>query len=216
MTQIDPGSISEPAFSGLACRLRMALCALSLSLIAGSAVAERSVADAADRVIADLKKVLDAHSRYREDTGEVLPVTSDTRPVFGYLKIDNLVEDPGLKNWQGPYLPYKTDWRGRSQYLSHSQYSGIQLQAKQTGEWARGSMANGCKQSSPSCTIAACIWRVPIRLAQEINHRIDGVRSTGNIDLTGNIRYESGTILFTHGIVCLKGEAYPPSASPNP
>lgn len=201
--------MTNVVFSKSVNRARSALCLLSLMLFSATAQAESQQPDPADKVITELKEILAAHERYAQDTGEVLPITSNTKPEYGYLKIDNLINDPGLKNWQGPYLPYEADWRGREQYLSHPEYSGIQLQAKQTGEWARGSMANGCKQSSPSCVVAACIWRVPISLAQEINYRVDGVRSKEDIDLDGNIRFESGTILFTRGIVCMKGGEYP-------
>jgi len=49
-------------------------------------------------LINQLKMVLQAANQYERDIGQVLPITSDTAPVFGYLNIDNLIKDPGLSN----------------------------------------------------------------------------------------------------------------------
>lgn len=158
-------------------------------------------------LINEFNTVLKALQQYTADTGEVLPITDDTKTEYGYLKIDNLIKDPGLLNWKGPYLSYEDDWRHKEQYLSHPEYSAIQIQAKQRGEWARGSFANGCKQSSEACDIGVCIWSVPEDLIRKVNYKVDGVMIETDKDLNGLIRFDSG-------IICLKGGNYPPEKSP--
>lgn len=49
----------------------------------------------ADKVIADLQSILAAHQAYVADNGKVLPITSNTKITYGYLKIDDLVENSG-------------------------------------------------------------------------------------------------------------------------
>lgn len=155
----------------------------------------------------ELNTILAAAQQYTADTGEVLPITDDTKIEYGYLKIDNLIKNPGLANWKGPYINYKDDWRGKEQYLAHPVYSAVQIQAKQQGEWARGSSANGCRQSSEACDIAACIWSVPEDLIRKVNFKVDGVMKETDKDFDGLVRYDGS-------IVCLKGGSYPPEKSP--
>ncbi len=160
----------------------------------------------ADTVIAELVQILAAAESYRKDTGQVLPITSNTNIKYGYLKISNLVEAQGVTNWQGPYLPYDRRF-ARNQYLSHPRYNSVQLLAKEDGEWIVGSAKNGCRQSSENCVIAACMWELPTDIPKKINYKIDGVNSSLNEDATGKVRFESG-------LVCLQGGSYPQSKSP--
>ncbi|WP_245662912.1 type II secretion system protein [Endozoicomonas arenosclerae] len=163
-------------------------------------------------MISDLNLLLNAAEEYRKDTGEVLQVTSDTDPAYGYLKIDHLISNPGKAGWNGPYLPYKDYWLGGEQYVDHPVYNAAQLLSKEEGtEWVRGSTPEGCRKSSPSCSIAACIWLVPGDLAQQVNFEIDGVFNKASADPVGRIRYENG--LFG-GIVCMIGGQYPKEKSP--
>ncbi len=159
-----------------------------------------------DTVIAELTQILVAAENYRKDTGKVLPITSNTNIKYGYLKISNLVEAQEAANWKGPYLPYKRRF-ARNQYLQHPRYNSVQLLAKEDGEWTVGSEKNGCRQSSKSCVIAACMWELPTNIPQKINLKIDGVNSSLKEDSTGNVRFETG-------LVCLQGGSYPQSASP--
>ncbi|MRI31841.1 hypothetical protein EOPP23_02375 [Endozoicomonas sp. OPT23] len=164
------------------------------------------------RLINDLRSMLSAAEQYTSDTGEVLTITSDTDPSYGYLKIDHLIKNPGTSNWQRPYLPYQDYWYGGEQYIDHPVYNAAQLLVKEDGtDWVRGSTPDGCKKSSPSCSISACIWLVPGDLAQQVNYEVDGVFSKEDSDADGKLRYENG--LFG-GIVCLTGGSYPKELSP--
>lgn len=187
--------------------------ALALLMLAGGVLVYNqssvniSRVDEAKFIIGQLNAVLDSAKLYAHETGTLPPITSDTDPKFGYLNINNLIENPGLSAWQGPYLPYSDTWIGGDQYISHPDYLATQLLLKEkNSQWARGSSETGCQSSSSACTLAACIWLVPIKVAQEINKIVDGDVSTENSDPKGKVRYDKA---FWGALVCLLGDDYP-------
>ena len=165
-------------------------------------------------LIEQLNAVLDSAEQYVHDNGSLPPITSDTNIKFGYLNINNLIENPNLPTWRGPYLPYGDTWIGGDQYIDHPDYLATQLLLKEKdSEWVRGSSETGCESSSSACSLAACIWLVPIKVAQEINHVVDGDMSREGSDATGKIRYDKA---FGGALVCMIGDDYPmPSTQPN-
>ncbi len=176
------------------------IASLSLSVTAGDNFdAER------DKVINELQVMLEAADRYEQDTGRVLPITSDTNVEYGYLAIDYLIEDPGTKGWNGPYLPYNNDWFGFEQYVSHPDYIAAQLLVKEDAEWSKGSTPEGCNANSTSCKIAACIWSVPEEVAKGINAKVDMTNNNADVDSKGIIRYNGGSFVW---IVCMTGGEY--------
>lgn len=161
----------------------------------------------AKRLIGQLNTVLDSADQYSHDNGTLPPITSDTNTKFGYLNINNLIENPGLPTWRGPYLPYSDTWIGGDQYIDHPDYIATQLLLKEkNSRWIRGSSETGCESSSPACSLAVCIWLVPIKVAQEINHIVDGNISMESSDAKGKIRYEKA---FMGSLVCMIGNDYP-------
>ncbi|PSW18273.1 hypothetical protein C9I98_17770 [Photobacterium sanctipauli] len=186
---------------------------LGLTAIVGSTIAyhqftdKPSQADQVQAVLNDLETVLDAARQYYLDNGALPPITSDTEPEFGYLNINNLIANPGLKTWRGPYLPYDDTWIGGEQYISHPQYIATQLLLKETNSaWVRGSSPTGCQTTSSSCSLAACIWLVPLEVAQEINHIVDGEVSLESSDAKGTIRYDQALL---GSLICMIGDNYP-------
>ncbi|CAM3581153.1 type II secretion system protein [Parendozoicomonas haliclonae] len=186
------------------------LASLTAAIALSTAVYSTEQDDTPTTVIKELQQMLSAAKQYETDTGKVLQITADTDPAFGYLKIDDLIIDKGLPGWKGPYLPYNNDWFGKGQYVAHPDYIAAQLLVKEKVEWIRGSSPDGCKQSSPSCAISACIWLVSGETAKEINTRIDGIHNQEDEDAVGKVRYDIGLL---GGIVCLTGDDYPPSQS---
>ena len=184
--------------------------AIVCALLSQSAYATSNEEKAA-ALISDLNELLNAAEQYAVDNGEVLSITSDTDTSYGYLKIDNLITNPNLPHWKGPYVSYKDYWYGGEQYIDHPTYNAAQLLSKEDGEWIRGSSADGCKKSSPSCSIAACIWLVPGDVAQQINFQIDGIYNKEDSDAVGKIRYDNGVF---GGLVCMIGGQYPKELSP--
>ena len=163
-------------------------------------------------VINDLQKLLSAAEQYAEDTGEELTITSDTDPAYGYLKIVHLIANPGIPGWKGPYIPYKDYWLGGEQYIDHPVYNAAQLLSKEDGtDWVKGSSPDGCRKSSGSCSISACIWLMPGETTRQVNVQIDGVDSKADSDSAGRVRYDNGMF---GGIVCLTGGKYPKELSP--
>ncbi|MGY3571206.1 hypothetical protein [Vibrio paucivorans] len=85
---------------------------LGLTIVIGSAFAycqstvSASKSGEVQAVLEDLDTVLEAARQYYLDNGTLPPITSDTDPEFGYLNINNLIDDPSLTTWRGPYLPY--------------------------------------------------------------------------------------------------------------
>ncbi|USD43816.1 type II secretion system protein [Vibrio sp. SCSIO 43135] len=190
---------------------------LGFTIVIGSAFAYYQSAVSASKsgevqaVLEDLDTVLEAARQYYLDNGTLPPITSDTDPEFGYLNINNLIDDPSLTTWRGPYLPYDDTWIGGEQYIGHPEYVATQLLLKETGsEWVRGSIPTGCKQNSASCSIAACIWFVPLEVAQEINQIVDGEQSLESYSADGTIRYDKALL---GSLVCKIGETYPMPSS---
>jgi hypothetical protein len=58
-----------------------------------------SETEEAKLIIHDLDQVLDATHQYAVDNGGLPPITLDTDANFGYLNINNLIENPGLSTW---------------------------------------------------------------------------------------------------------------------
>ncbi|MBW3695614.1 type II secretion system protein [Vibrio sp. T187] len=165
-------------------------------------------------VIGQLNTVLDSAEQYYQDNGSLPPITSDTDTKFGYLNINSLIENPDLPTWHGPYLPYSDTWIGGDQYIDHPDYIATQLLLKEkNSKWVRGSSETGCAPSSSTCSLAACIWLVPIKVAQEINYIVDGDTSVESSNAVGRIRYDNA---FGGALVCMIGDDYPaPSTQPN-
>ncbi|WP_241430297.1 type II secretion system protein [Vibrio sp. 624788] len=170
--------------------------------------------DEANFLIGQMNTVLDAAEQYSRDNGSLPPITSDTDTKYGYLNINHLIENPGLSTWKGPYLPFDDTWIGGDQYIDHPDYIATQLLLKEKGsQWARGSSETGCESSSATCSLAACIWLVPTKVAQEINQIIDGTTSIESPNTTGKVRYDKA---FGGALVCMIGDDYPiPSTQPN-
>ncbi|TVU62066.1 type II secretion system protein [Vibrio atlanticus] len=166
--------------------------------------------DEATFLIGQLNTVLDAAEQYSHDNGSLPPITSDTDTNFGYLNINHLIENPGLSTWRGPYLPYGDTWIGGDQYIDHPDYIATQLLLKENGsQWARGSTETGCESSSATCSLAACIWLVPTKVAQEINHIVDGNTDIESSNTTGKVRYDKA---FGGALICMIGDDYPMSS----
>lgn len=166
-----------------------------------------SETEEAKLIIHDLDQVLDATHQYAVDNGGLPPITLDTDANFGYLNINNLIENPGLSTWQGPYLPFEDTWIGGDQYISHPDYIATQILLKEKdSSWVRGSSETGCQPSSEACSLAACIWLVPLGAAQEINHMIDGEMNMADSDAEGTIRFEKAIV---GSLVCKIGDDYP-------
>ena len=167
--------------------------------------------DEATFLIGQLNTVLDAAEQYSHDNGSLPPITSDTDTNFGYLNINHLIENPGLSTWQGPYLPYGETWIGGDQYIDHPDYIATQLLLKEKGsQWARGSSETGCESPSSTCSLAACIWLVPTKVAQEINQIIDGNTDIESSNTTGKVRYDKA---FGGALICMIGDDYPMSSA---
>ena len=166
-----------------------------------------SETEEAKLIINYLNQVLDATHQYAVDNGSLPPITLDTDANFGYLNINNLVENPGLSTWQGPYLPFDDTWIGGDQYISHPDYIAAQILLKEKdSSWVRGSSETGCQPSSQVCSLAACIWLVPLGAAQEVNHMIDGEMNAADSDAKGSIRFEKAMV---GSLVCKLGDDYP-------
>lgn len=90
-----------------------------------------SETEEAKLIINYLDQILDATHQYAIDNGSLPPIALDTDANFGYLNINNLVENPGLSTWQGPYLPFDDTWIGGDQYISHPDYIAAQILLKE-------------------------------------------------------------------------------------
>jgi hypothetical protein len=190
-------------------KIAVASAALIVASLLGCQAFSSNVSEAeeAKLIINYLDQVLDAMHHYAVDNGNLPPITLDTDANYGYLNINNLIENPGLSTWQGPYLPFEDTWIGGDQYISHPGYIATQILLKEKdSSWIRGSSETGCQPSSEACSLAACIWLVPLGAAQEVNYIIDGELNTADSDAKGTIRFEKTMV---GSLVCKIGDEYP-------
>jgi hypothetical protein len=190
-------------------KIAIASAALIVASLLGCQAFSSNVSETeeAKLIIHYLDQVLDATHQYAVDNGGLPPITLDTNANFGYLNINNLIENPGLSTWQGPYLPFEDTWIGGDQYISHPDYIATQILLKEKdSSWVRGSSETGCQPSSEACSLAACIWLVPFGAAKEINNMIDGEMNMADSDAEGTIRFEKA---FVGSLVCKIGDNYP-------
>jgi len=99
---------SKGAMFGLDARIALAIFG-ALSIIAGAALYSAIQNARATAMITELKEIGKAWESYYLDTGLNLPQVSSDSSTDDFYRIEslNLIEDPSVNGWQGPYLPYK-------------------------------------------------------------------------------------------------------------
>jgi type II secretory pathway pseudopilin PulG len=107
--------LKRGAMFGLDARIALAIFG-ALSVISGAALYSAIQAAKSTALLADMNEVGKAWEQYYLDTGQDLPKNGSTGADLYILKLSNLVEDPGISGWNGPYLPYPKN--GTSALLS--------------------------------------------------------------------------------------------------
>lgn len=115
-------TLKKAAMFGLDARIALAIFG-ALSVISGAAL-YRAIQNAqATALIADLNEIGKAWESYYLDTGSQLPRASEntTDDAFYYLISNNLIVDPGLSGWKGPYLSYEP----LGGFIKHPKYNAV-------------------------------------------------------------------------------------------
>jgi len=131
------------AMFGLDARIALAIFG-ALSVISSAALYSAIQQTQATSVLSDLKEVGKAWETYYIDTSENLQKTSNDNSTGGFytLKADQLIENPGISGWSGPYLPYVKITNG----MKHSIYGNIYiftLTNEDWSTWTTGTCTNG-------------------------------------------------------------------------
>ena len=171
------------AMFGLDARIALAIFG-ALSVISGAALYSAIKESKVVAMITELDNLGKATESFYIDTGSY-PVANAT-DIF--LNAQQLITDPGLTNWQGPYTSFVA---GTALMLDHTTYDDIALIGMNdsasapalTGE--TGKCING---TSTVCDVYACIIGISDDMKTSIDIKVDGTESA----TAGKFRYTAG------------------------
>jgi hypothetical protein len=110
------------AMFGLDARIALAIFG-ALSVISGAALYSAIKDSKATAMLTELTEVTKAWEAYLLDTGQMLPqtMTDPTKNLFYQQTTKQLVENPGVAGWSGPYVSYELN----GDYINHPIYNDI-------------------------------------------------------------------------------------------
>ena len=163
--------IKKGAMFGLDARIALAIFG-ALSVISGAALYSAIQQAQATSVLTEMKEIGKAWEAYYLDTGENLSPknTDSSNDEFYILKSSQLVDNPSVNGWSGPYLSNETS----SDFLIHSKYSYAHVM-RLTDDVDWSSWKDGKCTSGRDCFIWSMINGVPNdSLAKKIDETVDG------------------------------------------
>jgi type II secretory pathway pseudopilin PulG len=175
------------AMFGLDARIALAIFG-ALSVISGAALYSAIQDSKATAILSDMQEIGKAWEQYYLDTGTTLSrvTTGSGSDNYKYI-VRDLVEDPGVKGWKGPYLSNeaKTD-----NTLKFKDYFGYQMIfARPDVSWGGFWSTDGECIAGTKC--ASWVYLVGVQgveLANKIDEKVDG-----SVDLeNGNFRAFNG------------------------
>ena len=99
--------MKKGAMFGLDARIALAIFG-ALSVISGAALYSAIQNARVTAIVAELEEMSKAYQAYVLDTGENLTFKENPSASDIALKTIDLLEDPGLTGWAGPYLAYSS------------------------------------------------------------------------------------------------------------
>lgn len=131
---------NKAAMFGLDARIALAIFG-ALSIISGAALFSAIENSKTVSVMSDLNEVSKAFEQYFLDTGKTIGRfdTSDkTSFYYNLFKIEDLVNNSGVKGWNGPYLKYKAIRSTDLNYSSRKDHSFYAFSGDIDGSAATG------------------------------------------------------------------------------
>jgi type II secretory pathway pseudopilin PulG len=195
---------------GLDARIALAIFG-ALSVISGAALYSAIKDARATSAVVELKEIGKAFEAYYLDTGQYPELISPGASTWGgwAFKSSSLIDDDGVKGWNGPYLPYKS----YDVYAEHPKYGFVIIGYYENDVWYDflGSGA-WCDNVGEVCSIWVGFQNIKeTGLAEDIDHKIDGT----NINLperNGDIRVKDHVVGGYNKMVLMK---YMPTKNTN-
>tara|TARA_Y100001960_G_scaffold333476_1_gene438818 strand:- start:1242 stop:1838 length:597 start_codon:yes stop_codon:yes gene_type:complete len=183
--------MKKAAMFGLDARIALAIFG-ALSVISGAALYSAIAKANATSLVQELREVGKAWEQYYLDTGQQLSFdsTDSSNGQFHRARVIDLVEDPGVKGWNGPYLSYSVVSNDK---LEHYKYNFVYMFAfNNKNDWGSAeSYNNGYCAAGDECSIWVYITNLTDyapALHESIDELVDGGDGSydGNIKWTGN------------------------------
>jgi type II secretory pathway pseudopilin PulG len=175
--------MKKAAMFGLDARIALAIFG-ALSVISGAALYSAIQSAKTTAFITDIREVGKAWEQYLLDTGQDLGFrTSSTHTRY----TKNLIEDPGVAGWNGPYLPHKvsTTFTDLMEYTK-GPYE-MHVANMNTTSWSNWA-AVGCT-AQPDCYVWLTMGHMPASYLSTIK-AVDEMIDNSDGASTGDVRYE--------------------------
>jgi hypothetical protein len=188
--------MKKGAMFGLDARIALAIFG-ALSVISGAALYSAIQDAEAMAVLTELEEIGKAWEAYYLDTGETLDFANNTTPASaGFVrgKIHDLINNPGLNGWAGPYLSYPIrpdDLSDNS--LVHPKYDYVYIMhLTNASDWGDSTtLASAyCNDAADECSIWAYISgmdEAPAGIHDLIDQKVDG----GDGSTAGKFRWSN-------------------------
>ena len=169
--------IKKGAMFGLDARIALAIFG-ALSVISGAALYSAIQEAKVTSLLTELNEMGKAYYAYALDTGQDLPMNSDAAKRF---EGHNLVDDPSIAGWKGPYLSYEKE-AGQGRFL-HPTYTYAEFRETKNDDFTTNNFTH-CDASGDPCYVWAQIRDVPKTIIDALDVKVDG----GDGVLKGNFR----------------------------
>jgi len=182
--------IKKGAMFGLDARIALAIFG-ALSVISGAALYSAIKEAKSTAFMVEMQEVAKAYEQYYLDTRSHIASVDNTSNPGRYLKESaNLVSDPTIKGWSGPYLPYEAD----TYYLNHPKYTNLHIAILSDNDATWGETTpwvNGYCTTGKSCALYVMVNGVTDEtMLKSVDSKVDG-----SADSTlGSFKYTQYTV----------------------
>lgn len=175
----------KAAMFGLDARIALAIFG-ALSVISGASLYSAIQDAKAMALIVELKEVGKAWEQFYLDTGvnisRIDPNVGDAE--YDILKSNELIADPGITGWNGPYLSYDA----HTSYINYPQGLHIKLMMGKDADGWDESWNGGCKDDS-YCNIYIMVNGIT---NESLVNKIDEIIDGGDGATSGDVRFFNG------------------------
>tara|TARA_Y100000590_G_scaffold346183_1_gene396357 strand:- start:332 stop:934 length:603 start_codon:yes stop_codon:yes gene_type:complete len=186
--------IKQGAMFGLDARIALAIFG-ALSVISGAALYSAIQDSKAKSFLVDLQELGKAWESYYLDTGSNLKPLDDsdnTSVYFYVLRSGDLVVNPSIAGWKGPYISHEVDPTSGGYpngYLTGKNGYDYHVMLLNGNDWA--SYSTGKCTSGQQCYIWSRIW-LNGKQEDSIATKLDEIIDNSDGFNKGNFRYDTG------------------------
>ena len=172
---------------GLDARIALAVFG-ALSVISGAALYSAIGNAKATAFLYDIKEIGKAWEQYYLDTGQDLNLYGPTGTDANSKQTSNLVVDPGVTGWKGPYLPYSV-FATEPRVITYNNDDAIYWVHADTSDWNHWTVGGECS-SPPDCYRWVTIYYLDDSYIPIIS-KIDEMIDNGDGGSKGDFRFRN-------------------------